>query len=160
VVAAAALTARPFAQERPAPVVEGVAGWVGFADDAVVDETLVGGAARWYLSPRLAVGPELVYISGQQHSHLIVTGNLTWDILSPVSAEPRAVTPFLVAGAGLFQTREEFLVSPFTSREGAFTAGGGIRARAGNRVTVGVDARIGWELHLRINGLIGVRLGR
>ena len=30
----------------------------------------------------------------------------------------------------------------------------------GDRVTVGVDARIGWETHVRVNGVIGVRLGR
>ena len=44
--------------------------------------------------------------------------------------------------------------------EGAFTAGGGVRAFASDRVTVGIDARVGWELHLRVNGFVGVRLGR
>ena len=38
--------------------------------------------------------------------------------------------------------------------------GGGVRALVGDRVTVGVDARVGWELQLRLNGSIGVRLGR
>ena len=159
VIAAASTPARPFAQERPAPVVEFAAGWLSFPDDGVVREAMVGSAARWYVSPRLAIGPEISYVSGRNHSHFIATGNLTWDILSPASGAPRLVTPFLVAGGGLYQTREQFPVGPYTSGEGAFTAGGGVRARAGNRVTVGVDARIGWELHLRINGLVGVRLG-
>lgn len=160
VLAAAAMTARPFAQERPAPVVEIAAGWLSFPDDGVVREAMVGGAARWYVSPRLGIGPEISYISGRNHSHFIATGNLTWDILSPSSGPPRPVTPFLVAGGGLYQTREQFQVGPYRSGEGAFTAGGGIRARVGDRVTAGVDARIGWELHLRVNGLVGVRLGR
>jgi len=154
------MTARPVAQERPAPVVEIAAGWLSFPDDGVVREAMVGGAARWYVSPRLGIGPEISYISGRNHSHFIATGNLTWDILSPASGRPRPVTPFLVAGGGLYQTREQFLVGPYRSGEGAFTAGGGIRARVGDRVTAGVDARIGWELHLRVNGLVGVRLGR
>ena len=38
--------------------------------------------------------------------------------------------------------------------------GGGVRALVGERVNVAIDARIGWELHLRVNGSIGVRLGR
>jgi hypothetical protein len=160
VVAVAAIAARPRAQERPAPVVEVVAGWLSFPDDGIVREGMVGGAARWYISPRLAIGPEISYISGRNHRHVISTGNLTWDILSPSAGDPRPVTPFLVAGGGLYHTREQFLVGPYASSEGAFTAGGGVRARAGNRVTVGADARIGWELHLRINGLVGVRLGR
>jgi hypothetical protein len=44
--------------------------------------------------------------------------------------------------------------------EGAFTAGGGVRAYLGDRAFVGVDARVGWELHVRINGLVGISLGR
>jgi len=146
------------AQDKPGPVAELSAGWVGFADDGVVNEGLVGGNARFYLSPRIAVGPEIVYIGGQNHSHLMATGNLTWDVLSPIGGRARRVTPFLVAGGGLFQTRESFRSGTFTSREGAFTAGGGVRAAVGERTTVGVDARIGWEPHFRVNGFVGVRL--
>ena len=148
------------AQERPAPVIEFQVGSLAFPDDGVVREGLIGGAARWYLSPRIALGPEVSHISGQNHTHFILTGNLTWDILSPIADRPRPVTPFVVVGGGLYQTRESFVVGPYTSGEGAFTAGGGVRGALGDRVTVGIDTRIGWELHLRINGLVGVRLGR
>ena len=60
----------------------------------------------------------------------------------------------------MFQTRQSLANEDFTHTEGAFTAGGGVRAAVGDRVTVGVDARIGWETHIRINGVVGVRLGR
>lgn len=156
----APLTGAAAAQDKPAPTVELEAGWMGFADDGIVSELLVGGAARWYVRPRLSIGPEIVYVSGSNHSHLIFTGNLTYDLRSPVSGQPRRVTPFLVAGGGVFQTRETFLAGDFTSTEGAFTAGGGIRASASDRITIGLDTRIGWELHLRVNGFVGVRLGR
>ncbi len=116
------------AQNRPGPAAEFAAGWVGFADDGVADESLVGGAARWYVLPRISVGPEVVYISGDNHSHLVVTGNVTFDILGPVDRRPRPVTPFLVAGGGVFQTRELFPTGTYTSGDPAFTAGGGIRA--------------------------------
>ena len=143
------------AQDRPAPAVEVAVGWVGFADDGIVSETLVGGAGRWYLSRRIAIGPEIGYIGGQNHSHMVLTGNLTFDFLPN-----RAVTPFVVVGGGLFQTRESFPSGGITSNEGAFTLGGGVRISAGDRVTIGLDTRIGWETHLRINGTIGVRLGQ
>lgn len=68
------------------------------------------------------------------------------------------VSEGFVAGGGLFQTRQSFPARTFTSSEGAFTAGGGARIASGDRTTVGVDARIGWELHLRVNGFVGVRL--
>ena len=142
------------AQEPPGPVLEVAAGWVGFPDDGIVGEDLVGAAARWYLRPRLSVGPEIVYISGENHQHLMLTGNVTWDVFT---SGPLA--SFIVIGGGLFQTRESLFTGPFTSREGAFTAGGGVRATVTDAVLLGVEARVGWETHLRVNGFVGVRLG-
>jgi Outer membrane protein beta-barrel domain len=148
------------AQGRPQPTVEFNAGWVGFADDGVVSEGLLGGAARFYFLPRVSVGPEIAFIDGTHHSHLMLTGNVTWDLLAPTNGRPRRVSPFLVAGGGLFQTREHFATGRYTSGEGAFTAGGGVRTSLGKRVIAGVDARVGWELHLRVSGLVGFQLGR
>jgi hypothetical protein len=146
-------------KERPGPVAELAAGALNFADDGVVREGFVGGAARFYVLPRISVGPEIAYIDGRSHSHLMVTGNVTFDLVRPVNGEPRAVTPFAVVGGGLFQTRELFPNREvFTSADGAFTAGGGVRAVVGKYVVVGAEARIGWELHIRLNGMVGVRL--
>ena len=153
--------ARPAAaQEQPRLVVEVEAGWLGFADDGIVSESMVGGTARWYVSRRISLGPEVIYADGRNHSHLIVTGNVTYDLLAPNDRRSRRITPFVVAGGGLFQTRETRFNGDFTSTEGAFTAGGGVRALAGDRVTIGLDTRVGWELHLRVNGFVGLRLGR
>lgn len=147
------------AQQRPSAAIDLEGGWVGFADDGIVGEALVGGAGRWYVSPRIAIGPELVYLSGSNHSHLVLTGNLTIDLRRPINRQPRVITPFIVVGGGLFQTREEFFGVSFRSNEGAFTAGGGVRVAAGDRVTVGIDARFGWEPHIRLTGLVGIRVG-
>jgi len=146
----------PACAQNPPHAVEFAAGWVGFADDGIVSETLIGGAARWYVLPRISLGPEVAYILGENHSHLMVTGNLTWDILSPKRGP---VTPFLTVGGGLFQTRESFPSGDFTSDEGAFTMGGGVRVLVNDRVTAGIDVRVGWETHLRVAGSIGVNLG-
>ena len=147
--------------ERPVPVGEFAAGTLRFPDDGVVIEGFLGGAARFYVSPRISVGPEIAYIQGDRHSHLMLTGNVTCDLARPPSGAPRAVTPFIVAGGGLFRTRERFTNrGVFTSSDGAFTAGGGVRARVGKYLMLGAEARIGWELHIRLNGLLGVRLGR
>jgi hypothetical protein len=148
------------AQGRPSPSLDLAAGWVGFADDGVVNEGMAGGAGRFYLSPRVAIGPELLFVSGENHSHTVLTGNLTFDIVSPKAGRPARVTPFLVVGGGLFQTRESFFGEDTAHTEGAFTAGGGVRAAVSDRVMVGVDARLGWEAHFRLNGVVGVRLGR
>jgi hypothetical protein len=107
------------------------------------------------------VGPEITFIQGKNHSHLMLTGNVTFDLLHPVDGEARLVTPFIVVGGGLFQTRETFRNNEvYTSSEGAFTAGGGARAIVGEYLVVGAEARIGWELHIRLSGIVGVRFGR
>jgi hypothetical protein len=149
------------AQERPSPVVEVAAGSLLFADDGIVPEAFLGGAARLYVTPRVSIGPEVSYVAGDNHSHLILTGNMWFDLLKPLSGRQRRVTPFIAIGAGVFQSRQDlFGGGTFTSNEGAFTAGGGVRGLVGDRVTVGAEARLGWETHLRVNGSIGVRLGR
>ncbi len=138
---------------------EFAAGWVGFADDGIVSESLVGGAARWYVLRRISIGPELAYIHGANHSHLALTGDVMWDVLAPPNRTGR-FTPFLVAGGGVFQTREHFFNGTYTSSEGAFTAGGGVRALVGERVTLGLEMPVGWEPHIRINGVVGLQLWR
>lgn len=151
------LVPKAFSQSPPAPAVDVSGGWVGFPDDGVVNETWVGGALRWYVSPRIAIGPEVGVITGTNHNHIVLTGNLTWDVAQLAGGR---VTPFVVVGGGLFQTRQRFTRETVTSREGAFTAGGGVRVRASDRITLGVDTRIGWETHVRIAGVVGVNLGR
>jgi hypothetical protein len=145
------------AVQRPAPVAEISAGSIGFTD---ATESFMGGAARFYVLPRISLGPDLTYIFGEDHSHLMVTGNVVFDFLRPVGGQPPRVTPFVLLGAGFFQTRNQFSFANFNSTEGAFTAGGGIRTLLGNRVTLGADLRIGWEAHVRLGGTIGVRLGK
>lgn len=159
-VVLAAATDTAGAQEPPRAVLELGAGWIGFPDDGLVSETLLGGAARWHVLPRVSVGPEVVYIDGQRHHHLAATGNVTFDLRSPMTSRGTAVTPFIVVGAGLFRTREAFPAGDVTSNEGAFTAGGGVRTSGTSPVVLGLDARVGWETHLRVNGFVGVRLGR
>jgi hypothetical protein len=148
------------AQERGTVVVDAAAGWTGFADDGIVSETAGGGGVRWYLSPRVSIGPEFTFISGESHSHRILTGNVTFDLLPARSGRPR-VTPFVVIGGGVFNTSESFAFTGerFSSSEGAFTVGGGVRGPINDRVSLGADARLGWEPHIRLMAFASVRLG-
>lgn len=158
--AAIALAAAPAAaQDRPASAIEFAAGALIFADDGYPTEPFAGGTGRIYLSPRVSVGPEVGFISGEAHSHFMLTGNVTVDLLAPRVGAPHPIVPFFVAGAGLYRTREDFPGGAFTSSDGAFTTGGGVRAQLGGRVFVGAEARLGWETHIRVNGLVGIAIG-
>jgi hypothetical protein len=154
------IAGRAFAQSpdpRPGPAVEFLAGYAGFVDDATIDHSIFGAAGRVYLTPRLAIGPELVYMVGPNSDRdLYLTGNLTFDVMRPRQGRPRRVTPFLVAGGGFFQHSDRVGTFNYTTYEGAFTGGGGVRGWITDRVYALGDVRFGWELHMRLNGGIGI----
>jgi hypothetical protein len=146
---------------RPAPAVEGSLGWAGFGDEGIIHHTLLGGGARYYVSRRFSLGPELQFMIGPDSDRdLVVTGNVVFDLLGPTAARPRRTTPYLVVGGGLFRHSSRYFNETFASTEGAFTAGVGLRAWLGDRVFAGVDARLGWEPHLRLAGTVGVAIGQ
>ncbi|HXW08653.1 MAG TPA: hypothetical protein VD833_25705 [Vicinamibacterales bacterium] len=137
----------------PAGAAELTVGYAGFVDDATIDHAVFGGAVRFPLSPRVSIGPELQYMIGPgEDRDLILTGNLTLDLLPP----HQRATPFFVIGGGLFRHADMF----GSSTEGAFTAGGGVRSWLTERVYVAAELRVGWELHYRLTGTVGVALSR
>src|SRR3954471_13799904 len=94
-ILAAALAPPASAQGRPTAAVELAAGALFFPDDGItVSEGAIGGNGRFYVSPRVSLGPEVAYIRGQDHAHLMLTGNVTVDLAPP----RKRVTPFVVGG--------------------------------------------------------------
>jgi hypothetical protein len=127
------------------PAMEGAYGGAWFVDESPVAHHVLSGACRWPVTPKLAIGPEASYMIGPGSDRdFILTGNVTYTFRA------RDVAPFVVGGAGLFRHTERFASRTFTSSEGAFTAGGGIRIPIGRRWYVAPEARFGWELHTRI----------
>jgi opacity protein-like surface antigen len=144
------------AQDRRNGSVEGIGGWAGFVDDDTIGHSVFGIAAKWNVSPRVALGPELVYMIGPRSDRdLMLTGNVTVDLFD------RPVTPFFVVGGGLFRHSDDFgglgLRGTFSSTEGAFTAGGGVRIAVNDRFYIAPEARLGWELHTRLSVAAGWR---
>jgi hypothetical protein len=146
---------------RPPAAVEAFAGYAGFVDESLIEHAVLGTSARIYLTPRIALGPELAYMRGPGADRdLFLTGNLTFDLLSPRQGRPRRVSPFLVAGGGFMRHSDSFGAGTFSSSEGAVTGGGGVRVRLNDRAYAVADFRVGWEPHVRVTGGIGVSLGR
>ena len=93
-------------------MIESPIGWAAFIDDAVIDHGVFGASARVYLTRRVSVGPEIVYMVGPGTDRdLFLTGNVMLD-LRPVDRRRSRYTPFLVAGAGLFQNRSRLRGAP------------------------------------------------
>lgn len=152
-----------FAQTGAAPALEATVGWAGFVDDATISHGLVGGQARWPVTARLSVGPEITYMRGPGDDRdLFVTGNVTFDLVQAAAPRSGLVVPYVLGGAGFFRHFDRFGLQrlSFASNEGTFTAGGGARVWMTPRVYIGAEARVGWELHTRVAGTVGVQLGR
>jgi hypothetical protein len=145
---------RAIAQDR-AWVVEGTLGSAGLVDDATKYYWVAGGGLRRYVTPRLSVGPEVVVMgnSGLVTDRLVMTtGNV---MLDGYPKGVRRLTPFVVGGFGLFISRDQVRNGPFWSNDPAFTAGGGVRARVGERASIDAEYRLGWELHQRLTAAVG-----
>ena len=90
---------------------------------------------------------------------MVESNNVIWDLVSTPTPRPGRVVPYVLGGAGFFRHFDRFGPLSFASNEGTFTAGGGARVWVTPRVYVGGEARVGWELHTRVGGTVGVRLG-
>jgi Outer membrane protein beta-barrel domain len=152
------------AQDKPGPIVEAVVGRSGFIDEGWDYFGTIGGGVRVFVTPRLAVGPEVAYLSGEfDASNLTVTANVTFDFVRDDGR--RRIVPYLVAGGGYL--RQKTLVGggpgstalvPFTSGEGTMSAGIGARIALGSYMFVAPELRLGWEPESRNAVTIGVRL--
>jgi hypothetical protein len=148
-------------RHRPSPAVELTAGYAGFVDSPFIDHTMFGGAMRFHLSPRISIGPEVQYMIGPDIDRdLLITGNLTIDFLPPRAGGGARTTPYAVVGAGWFHNTTRVGTGPYSSSEGAFTAGGGVRVWLNQRLYLAPEFRLGWEPHYRISGTLGVALPR
>ncbi len=127
-------------------------GGAWFLDDSAIGHSLVGGSVRWWVTPRLAIGPEFTYWRGPGSDRdQTLTGNVTYAFRTS------GVTPFVVAGAGIFRHSQRFANDTFSSTEGGWTAGGGVRMPLGSGWYLAPEVRTGWEPHLRIHVGVGKR---
>ena len=146
------------AQARPGFDLEGSVGWAGFPDNSINHHGVLGGGTRFYFTPRLALGPEVVYMRGPGTDRdFMLTGNLTFDFLRSGTTGPPRLNPYLVASGGLFQHRDGLRGGTFTSNEGAFTLGGGLRVFLTDKFYIAPEVRVGWELHFRSTLAVGFR---
>jgi hypothetical protein len=147
------------AQQPPRASVEAHAGYGSFFDEEPIGHSIVGAAGRIYVTRRLAVGPEVTYMRGPGTDRdLSLTGNLTFDFVPPrATGEPRRAVPYILAGGGLMRHSDRFFNETFSSTEGAFTAGLGVRINLSDRFYIAPEARLGWEMHSRVGVTIGWR---
>ncbi len=157
----AAVASPTEAQQRRQVSVEFVTGHAGYIDESWDNRVVVGGLARVAMTPRLAVGPEVVYLHGPDGDHeWLVTGIATYDLarLGPT----RRFVPFVVLGAGL--SRRSSLVGrgpdrpglrPYSTVEPTASGGVGVRIAIARHFFASGDVRLGWEPERRLTVTLG-----
>jgi hypothetical protein len=116
-----------------------------------------------FVTPRLAVGPEVAYMRGERDaSNLSVTGNVTFDFIQDDGRQ--RIVPYIAAGGGYLRQRTLVGFGPgstalrqFTSGEGTVSGGIGARIALASRVFIAPEFRLGWEPESRIAMMIGIR---
>ena len=89
------------AQGRPRPVVEAVTGWGGFVDEVWIGRTMIGFGGRVFVTPRIAIGPEVVFLGGADGERdWTLTGNVTIDLVAEAPGAVRRAVPYLAIGGG------------------------------------------------------------
>ena len=157
------------AQDNPAPIIEVIVGRSSFIDEVWDHFTTIGGGARIYVTPRLAIGPEVAYLDGAfdalEASNLSVTGNVTFDFIR--DDRRQRFVPYLAAGGGYLRQRTlvgsgpgSTALRPFTSGEGTVSGGLGVRIALASRVFIAPEFRMGWEPETRVAVMIGMRTRR
>src|SRR5689334_22961567 len=84
------------AQQKPRPEIKATAGWVGFIDENWIDHTAVGASARFYLTSRIGLEPEVLYMIGPGSDRdVTLIPHLSFDFMSR-----EKVRPYIIGGVG------------------------------------------------------------
>jgi len=153
-------------QQLTRPKVEGkvIFGSAVFGED--LEHTLVGGSVRAYVTKRLSIEPEYLYLrrSKDDQDHLVQM-NVALDLTDPT----KRFVPYGIAGAGVLHNRGRVFGSDFVTgapfvREISFTtwtasAGGGVKIFLTNRLFVSPELRVGREPTFRATINVGYVFG-
>jgi hypothetical protein len=137
--------------QRPAPEVRGTALWAGFIDESFIDHGAFGGSVRYYLTRRLGIEPEVLYMVGpRQDRDLTVIPHLNWDF-RPGSD----LKPYLIGGVGWLRHWDQIGPNRFSVNSWSWNFGVGVRVPVTPRMFVAPEFRVGIEPTVRVGGSVG-----
>lgn len=145
----------------PKAEIKGTIGGSTFGDDEI-PHGVFGGSVRFYVTRRLSVEPEFLYMYHSRNDQdYIVQPNLAFDLADPT----RRFVPYVIGGVGAVHHRGRFSGFDFntgvprtfdtSSTTWTASAGGGIKIFITDRVFVAPEARIGREPTLRATLSVG-----
>ena len=134
--------------------IKAMVGLAGYLDEDTDYAFVIGGAVRTYVSPRVAIEPEFLYV--RQTAHLedfIFQANVVRDF-----AGNDRVRPYLISGIGLLHRRSTHPGArrPSSTYNGLTGGGGvGVRIQVSDRLFISPEFRIGWMPLFRTTVAVG-----
>jgi hypothetical protein len=128
--------------------VRGTLGYTTFIDENSVDHLFTGASVRYYLTTRLSVEPEFVFLYRDRNDKDVgFQANLAWDFRRP----GQRVIPYVIGGVGGLKT----YFPRFTTSDWMFSIGGGAKIYLNDRWFIAPEARVGLEPVVRLTVSIG-----
>ena len=139
--------------------IKAVVGLAGFLDERTDYSVVIGGAVRTYVSPRIAIEPEFLYIrQTANHEDFLLQANVVRDFGSN-----DRIQPYLIGGLGGLhhRSRHPGALRPLSTNN-ALTGGGGagVRIQLNDRFFVSPEFRIGTEPLFRASVSFGSTFNR
>jgi len=139
------------AQQKPRPEIKATAGWVGFIDEAFIDHGVVGGAIRYYITPRVGIESEVLYMAGPGSDRdFTLIPHVSFDFL-----RRQKVQPYVIGGAGWLHHSQKFGPLKFSNNDWVVNGGVGVKVFITPRLFVAPEFRLGFETTVRATGSIG-----
>jgi outer membrane protein with beta-barrel domain len=142
-------------QSKSPPEARLTLGYLTFADESFIDHFVAGGSARFYLTRRLGIEPEFLYLYHSRNDQdFVFVPHLSWDF-----ARRGRVVAYVIGGTGVLWHQGR---GSFTARTRATSVGLGAKISISERLFVSPDVRWGWgpEPFFRITGSVGFALSR
>jgi len=133
-------------QQLTRPKVEGkvIFGTADFiaVDDTDLQHTLVGAAVRVYVTKRLSIEPEYVYLRRSANDQdQILQPNVAFDFTDPT----KRLVAYGIAGAGVLYHKSRYFAGETSFTTWTASAGGGIKIFLTKRLFVSPEIRVGHE---------------
>jgi hypothetical protein len=146
--------ASPVLGEPLAGVMElrGTVGYSNFLDEGPLHHLVTGGSARFYVTNRVAVEPELLFM---YRSSQDIDFHFVPNVVFEFTRRKSQFQPYAIGGVGLQRHRE--LTGSGYYWSNSWTASGGIGTKIflRDRLYVAPEFRLGLEPIVRITGSIG-----
>jgi len=132
--------------------VRGTIGYSNFLDEGPQHHLVTGGSARFYVTNRVAVEPEFLFMyRSRQDIDFQVIPNVVFEFTRRESR----FQPYAIGGMGLQRHRELTGIGYYWSNSWTGSAGIGTKIFLSDRLYVAPEFRLGLEPIVRITGSIG-----